>query len=175
MGRILGRVEFGAGEPDRYFIHDDTSGCSIPVLFAEAGEAWRIYDQGEHDALRTAVPATNTTVRVILMSLAYGRSFDTTGETYGEPVFGLATLDRLLLPLSTEFGQPDYSLRQANEALHLVEMRDGGFGIGYYDQPLCSLRLDEGADGRGFGLKEMFGKSLNLCQQCAEALLGPRP
>ncbi|MBH9724925.1 hypothetical protein JAO10_31820 [Burkholderia contaminans] len=173
MGRILGRVEYGANakEPNRFFIHCDTSGWSMPPLFADPAEAWRVYDRDENgEALYAAVPKHSTIVRVIRKVLAHGHSFAASGEIYGEPLFGLATDDRLLYPLSRGFEENRRCFLKAGGVLHVAEEVDGGFS-GYYDHPICAERWDWSKDDQRIAFEELFDQPLDLCPRCVEALL----
>ena len=173
MGRILGRVEYGAGEPNRFFIHDDTSGWAIPPLFADPIAAWDAYDRGEGEALRDTVPKRSTLVTVIRKVLAHGRAFDASGEIYGRPSFGLATEDRLLYPLSSRYEEGRYSFLKAGELLHVAEEVDGGFS-GNYDHPLCATRWNWSKDDESVAFEDLFEQPLNLCPQCVAALIAKR-
>ncbi|MDM8356557.1 hypothetical protein [Pandoraea communis] len=170
MGRILGRVKYSGNEPNRFFIHDDTSGWAIPPLFADATDAWDAYDRGQSDALRAAVPKRSTLVRVIHKVLAFGRSFDTSGEIYRGPTFGLATEDRLLYPLSDGYEERRHSVLKAHGVLHVAEEVDGGFS-GFYDHPLCAERWEWSKDDESLAFEYLFEKPLDLCPQCVAVLL----
>lgn len=172
MGRILGRIEFGDGEPDRYFVHCDTGGWSIEPLFADPEEAWRIYDQGEGKALRQAVPQRSTVIRAIRKTLAHSRSFGPTGSIHGEPRFGLATEDRLLWPRKDGgFEEGALSLLLANGVLHVAEEGDAGFS-GVRDLPLCAQHWEPHDDEERVSIGDVFGQVLQLCPHCAAKLLG---
>ncbi|WP_175772863.1 hypothetical protein [Paraburkholderia phenazinium] len=173
MGRILGRVEYGACEPNRFFIHDDTSGWSISPLFADPAAAWEAYDRGEGQALRDAVPKRSTLVTVIRKVLAHGRAFDANGEIYREPSFGLATEDRLLYPLSSGYEESRYSFLRAGGVLHVAEEVDGGFS-GNYDRPLCAERWNWSKDDERVAFEDLFNQPLDLCPQCVAALIAQR-
>ena len=169
MGRILGRVEYGAGEPDRFFIHDDTSGWSIPPLFVSPDEAWNIYDSGKGKASFAAAPKRSTRVRVIRKVLAYARTFARNGDIHGEPSFGLATDDRLLYPLSKGFEESRYVLLKADGVLHVAEEDDGGFS-GDSVSPLCAVRCEWNTDDPRIGFRDLFNHPLDLCPRCVTAL-----
>ncbi|WP_175693964.1 hypothetical protein [Burkholderia ambifaria] len=173
MGRSLGRVEYGGDEPERFFIHCDTSGWSITPLFASPAEAWRVYDRDESGkALHEAVPRHSTIVRVIRKVLAHAYSFAANGETYGEPMFGLATEDRLLWPRADGgFEEPRYTLLRAHGVLHVAQEVDGRFSD-YYDHPICAERWAWSTGDQRLAFEEMFGKQLDLCPHCVDVLLG---
>lgn len=173
MGRILGRVEHGAGKPNQFFIHDDTSGWSIQPLFADPAAAWDAYDRGEGQALRDAVPKRSTLVTVIRKVLAYGRAFDANGETYRGLSFGLATEDRLLYPLSSGFEEDRMCFLASGGVLHIAREVDGGFS-GVYDHPLCAALWEWSNADERVAFEELFEQPLNLCPHCAEALIAKR-
>jgi hypothetical protein len=171
MGRVLGRVEYADGESDRFLIHDDTTGWSIPALYADPDEAWRIYYQGDVEGLLAAMPQRDTVVRSIRKVLARSSSFPANGEIYGEPMFGLATKDRLLTPLSSDdFDDTSYSLLEVDGEIHVAEEVDGGIG-GRYDKPLCAERWNWRGTDRRLRFEDVFGRPLNLCSSCVETLL----
>lgn len=171
MGRVLGRVEYADGAPDHFFIHDDTTGWSIPPLYADPHEAWQIYEQGGVEGLVAARPQRDTVVRVIRKVLSRSSSFPPSGEIYGEPVFGLATTDRVLVPLSSRsFDDPSYSLFAVDGVRHVAEDVDGGIA-GQYNKPLCADRWKWSDRDRRVGFDEVFGQSINLCPHCVDTLL----
>ncbi|WP_139133060.1 hypothetical protein, partial [Pandoraea sp. ISTKB] len=173
MGRILGRVEYRETELVRYFIHDDTSGWSMPPLFINSAEAWDAYDSGEGKALRETVPKQSTHVRVIRKVLAHGLIFAVSGETYGEAVFGLATDDRLLYPLSTGGEEAPMCFLKSAGIFHVAEELDGGFD-GFYDHPLCADRWQWSENDERIAFEELHGKPLDLCPRCVEVLMTKR-
>ena len=89
MGRVLGRVEYADGAPDHFFIHDDTTGWSIPPLYADPHEAWQIYEQGGVEGLVAARPQRDTVVRVIRKVLSRSSSFPPSGRFTGSQCLGL--------------------------------------------------------------------------------------
>ncbi|WP_175011440.1 hypothetical protein [Burkholderia lata] len=171
MGRNLGRVEFGDGEPDRFFIHCNTAGWSFSPLFADPADAWRVYDADERgEALHRAVPMSSAVIRVVRKSLAHGRSFGPDGAADGEPLFGLATTDRLLYPLSSGFEERPLCLLMVGGVLHVASDADIGFG-GVYEHPLCEESWTWNAADQRLSFDQMFGQALDLCPRCAAALL----
>lgn len=122
--------------------------------------------------MHAAVPKHSTIVRVIRKVLAHGRSFAATGQIYGEPMFGLATEDRLWWPRADGgFEEPRYTLLRAHGVLHIAQEVDGGFS-GYYDHPLCAERWQWSENDERLAFEKMFGKQLDLCPDCVDALLG---
>lgn len=170
MGRVLGRVDFGDGAPEKYFIHCATSGTSVPPLFADPEEAWKIYDADETGGLYAAVPKAGTRVRVVLRALAFSRIFPASGDLYGEPAFGLATDDRLLVPRGTECDEPSHSLISVEGVMHVAVLVDGGFA-GDYEQALCDPSLSDDSKYERFGFDDFHGKPLDLCPHCVRELL----
>jgi len=172
VARILGKVEYGNSEQPRFFIHCDTAGGSFPSLFDVDVEAWRVYDSGGSEALRTAVPKRSKEIRVIRKLLAHARSFAPNGEIYGEPLWGLATDDRLITPIdSSGFSNPRYRFLEAEGVLHVAVEAEGGFS-GNYDMPVCTESWEPRVDEKALALEDMFGKRLDLCPRCVAALTG---
>ncbi|WP_199031398.1 hypothetical protein [Ralstonia sp. ASV6] len=171
MGRILGRVEYGGGTPDRFFIHCDTSGWSIEPLFVDQEQPWVVYDAGGSGALLRAIPQRSTVIRAVRKVLAHGRSFGTSDSVYGNPRFGLATEDRLLWPRSAGFEERSLSLLRADGVLHVAEEGDAGFS-GVQDIPLCVQHWIPREDEERISLEEVFGQALQLCPLCEAKLLG---
>lgn len=171
MGRVLGKVEFGNGEPDRFFIHCNTSGWSSPTLFADPAEAWRVYDEGRDGALRNSTGQSSTIVHAIRKVLSDSVSFLGTGKILGNPMYGLATTDRLLIPLSDSCEEPNYSLLDVDGVLHVARDADGGFD-GVYEVPLCADRWTWSAEHTRVGFESKVGRSMNLCPKCVAVLLG---
>ncbi|MDN7880147.1 hypothetical protein [Burkholderia aenigmatica] len=170
MGRILGRVEYGEGEAPRYFIHCDTAVSSFTPLFADDQAAWRAYDSGGSAALYAAVPAVSTTVRVVRKTLAFGRQFGNEGQQYDRVLFGLATADRLLMPIE-QYGGRCYTLLRHGNVLHVAEYGDAGFS-GVSDEPICDERWRSTDADETFSFAEFYGKPLPLCIHCTAILLG---
>jgi hypothetical protein len=170
MSRILGKVEDGNGE-SQYFIHCDTGGSSFGPLFATPALAWLVYDKDGLDGLYTASPAISRDLRVISKSLAYGREFSSDGKTYGEPVHGLATADRLLSPF-TQYEQ-ELSFMQFDGVLHLATHIEIGFGIDC-DVPLCDKGRDLNESDEHFSLEHFFGKPIVLCEKCIAEIMNWR-
>lgn len=174
MARVLGRLEYGGLGPDRFFIHCDTTGGSLTPLFATAAEAWRAYDAGGSDALHAAVPARSRELFVIRKTLATGRAFGPAGELLDEPLFGLATLDRLLTPAGSLFADPSrHCLLDAQGVLHVAQEVDGGFQ-GDFDQPVCVMRWTPVDEETRILPEERYGRPLDLCPHCVAALCNVR-
>lgn len=170
MARILGRVEYGGDKPNRYFVHDDTSCVSLAPLVNEPESAWRAYDEGRADGLRAAVPQRSVLVYVVRKVLAHSRNFDEDGSIYGEPVFGLASDDRLLWPTRDELEDSPHSLLLDAGVLHVASEVHGGF-VGTYDRPLCQDQWDPVLRYQLLSFEDMFGQALDLCPLCLKKLL----
>lgn len=172
MSRILGRVESPQlSQSPLYFVHESTSGYSLPPLFRDPDVMWDIWDKNEdcHD-LERAVPALSKSVLVVRVSFAYGRRFDGDGTTFGEPTFGLATEDRLIS--SSRFEDRDLSLLDVGGVVHIAEEVEGGYGTPDYDSPVCVKWHKPTAADRTVDLAEMYGKPLHLCPACVAAVTG---
>ncbi|WMD24027.1 hypothetical protein RAS12_30815 (plasmid) [Achromobacter seleniivolatilans] len=170
MSHVLGRVDYDDGvTPSRFFVHDNTSGWSIPTLFSDPDEAWRIYDHGKSRAMQSVVPAHSTHVRAVRKVLTNGRGFDSEESTTREPQFGLATEDRLLLPLTEGGNEDKYLLLQVEGVLHVAQETDGGFS-GAYAHPLCKDRWEYSAQNQEFAFDDVLGRTLVLCPLCLKRL-----
>lgn len=173
MARVLGKVDFGDGTPPRYFVHDDTGGWSHPALFDDPAVAWRIYDEGGSKALSTAFPVRSMRMHAIRKSLAWGRQFARHDEELYEPVYGIATADRLLWPLRQGLDEPGNLLLRADGILHVAQQDDALFG-GLFVRPLCCPAGEEWTRDPGHQavhFEQMFGQALDLCPLCAARLL----
>lgn len=165
MSRIIGRVENPRFLSDPlYFVHCSSSGYSFPALFADVDEMWRTWEKGEdfHD-LDAAVPATSKLVMVAKITFAYGKRFDPSGETFGEPTFGLVTAERLIS--TSRFEDRDLVLLDVRGTTHIAEEVDGGFDGQYYE-PLCAQWHKPSSADRLIELQEVFDHPLDLCPSC---------
>lgn len=174
MGRVLGRIEYGDGQPPRYFIHCNTTGWSTQRLFATAQQAWKCYDQGGLDALNACrAPAVCTAVYGVRIVIADGREFACEPPSCDTATYGLATLDALLVPLSVE-QMSHCLLLEADGVLHVAALV-GGFFSGDYDQPLCKDRWTPEENEQRMALESYFGQGAHLCGVCLKTLLKTAP
>lgn len=172
MSRILGWVENPHFlQAPLYFVHDSTSGYSLPPLFRDRAVMWDIWDKNEdRNDLFKAVPALSKTIMVVGVSFAYGRQIDPNGETFDEPTYGLATADRLIS--SSQFNDRDLSLLEVGGVLHIAEEVDGGLYSAVHNAPLCMERYRPATEDRTVDLAELYDKPLSLCPACVAAVTG---
>lgn len=172
MRRVLGRVDYADLSPSRYFIHDDDLGWSFSPLFVDVSKAWHLCDQGGLQALETAMPKQSTLVQIVRKTLAHGRAFNTDGSIDGDPVYGLATDDRLLWPMHTdERDEENWSLMHVDDVIHVV--REVWSSTGKIYKSVCDdYSYWYPPHHQSLPFEQYFGRQLNLCQNCLKKLLG---
>lgn len=177
MSTILGRIEYGGDKSFRYFIHSDTAGWSSRPLFKGHDEAWIPHRQASRGAAMEApAPAQSRRIFAVKKVLVRGLENVSLKTPYPPPdvsheaLFGLATGDRLLWPLSDGYSnEPRWSLLQQGEVLHIAVETGGGFD-GLYDQPICSPDEPPIDNARPLTFAQMFGQELDLCPHCTAKL-----
>lgn len=172
MSRNLGRVENPHFlQAPLYFVHDRTSDTSFPPLFRDPVEMWKVWDENDdYRDLVKAVPALSKTIMVVLVSFAFGRQFDSNGDLDDEPVYGLATSNRLISPVETYDNH--LALVDVGGVLHIAEEVDGGQYSAVHNAPLCMERYRPATEDRTVDLAEMYDKPLSLCPACVAAVTG---
>lgn len=170
MARGLGCVEYADGTR-HYFVHCETAGGIYSALFGSPAEAQATYRQvgiGMSKLIRT-----DRQVEVVKFARMSGWDDDNTVEWKFER-YGLATKDAFLEPLHDHYHYR--CLQLVNGSVHVAQQIDGGFS-GQYEVPLCDLGregsfYDFNPEAKEFAYEDWFGKPLNLCPECADALIG---
>lgn len=170
MARGLGCVEYADGTR-RYFVHCETSGGIYSALFDSPAVAQATYRQVGIGMSK--LQRTDRQVEIVKFARLSGWDDDNEWEWQFKN-YGLATKDAFLEPLH------DYyhirRLQLVNSTVHVAQQIDGGFS-GQYDVPICDLEREGAAcdynpDAKEMAYEDWFGKPLNLCPECAAALIG---
>lgn len=173
MARGIGCIEYADGTR-RYFVHCETAGAIFPALFCSPAAAQGMYRQRGLDGLTSAL-SVDRKVEVVRFARLSGWD-DENRFNWKFEQFGMATQDAFLEPLSDSWAWGRRrSLQVVNDIAHVAEEIDGGLS-GQYDVPLCDLRRKEAScgfnpDANKFEYSEWFGKPLDLCPECASALI----